>query len=61
MIKMVEELARKEAIEFLGIPEKHFDNYFKSSREIKGFKKRNISTDSRITVKIPIAIEINKL
>jgi len=41
MIKMVEELARKEAIEFLGIPEKHFDNYFKSSREIKGFKKRN--------------------
>jgi hypothetical protein len=36
---MVEELTRKEAIKFLDIPEKNFDNYFKSSKEIKGFKK----------------------
>lgn len=36
---MPEELTRKEAIEFLGIPEKHFDNYSQSSGEIKGYKK----------------------
>ncbi len=38
---MAEELTRKEAIEFLDIPEKHFNNYFKNSKEIKGFKKKN--------------------
>jgi len=32
---MAEELTRKEAIEFLDIPEKHFNNYFKNSKEIK--------------------------
>lgn len=34
-----EELSRKEAIEFLGIPVKNFDNYFQKSREIKRFKR----------------------
>lgn len=34
-------LTRKEAIEYLNIPEKNFDNYHKNSGEIKGFKKRN--------------------
>ena len=38
---MTEELTRKEAIEFLDIPEKNFDNYFKKSEEIKGYKKEN--------------------
>jgi hypothetical protein len=32
----IEQLTRKEAIEFLGIEEKHFDNYHKSSGEIVG-------------------------
>lgn len=32
-------LTRKEAIAYLNIPEKHFDNYFKSSGEIKGYKE----------------------
>jgi len=32
------ELSRKEAIEFLNIPEKNFNNYFKNSNEIKGRK-----------------------
>ncbi len=36
---MAIELTRKEAIEFLDIPDKHFDNYFKNSGEIRGFKK----------------------
>jgi len=30
---------RKEAIKFLGIPEKNFDNYVKSSKEITHYKK----------------------
>jgi hypothetical protein len=34
-------LTRKEAISFLEIPEKHFDNYFKISGEIPGFKQGN--------------------
>lgn len=34
-------LTRKEAIDFLKIPEKIFDNYHKKSREIKGFKENN--------------------
>jgi len=34
-----EELKKKEAIEFLGISEKNFDNYFKFSKEITGKKK----------------------
>ena len=34
-------LSRKEAIQYLKIPEKHFDNYFKSSQEISAFKKKN--------------------
>ena len=38
---MNKELTKKEAIEYLKIPEKHFDNYFKSSAEIKGYKKRS--------------------
>jgi len=33
------ELTKKQAIEFLKIPEKNFNNYFSSSREIKGYKK----------------------
>ena len=36
---MADELSRKEAIQFLDIPEKNFDNYFKSSKEIEGFKR----------------------
>lgn len=35
---MAEVLLKKEAIEYLGINEKEFENYFKSSGEIKGFK-----------------------
>lgn len=31
-------LTKKEAISFLDIPEKHLDNYFKSSKEIEGIK-----------------------
>lgn len=31
---------RKEAVELLKIPEKNFDNYFKNSCEIMGFKNR---------------------
>lgn len=38
---MMRMINRKEAIDLLGIPEKHFDNYFKNSCEIKGFKRRN--------------------
>ncbi len=38
---MTEELNKKEAIEFLGIPPKHFENYLKNSGEIKGFKIKN--------------------
>jgi len=38
---MPTELTRKEAIKFLDIPEKHFDNYFKFSCEFRGFKKKN--------------------
>lgn len=38
---MSEELTKKEAIDFLGIPEKNFENYFKYSGEIKGVKKSN--------------------
>jgi hypothetical protein len=34
-----EEYDRKKAISFLGIPEKNFDNYVKSSKEIKHHKK----------------------
>lgn len=34
-------LTKKEAIKFLNIPEKHFNNYFGYSKEIKGFKKNN--------------------
>ncbi len=34
-------LTRKEAISFLKIPEKHFDNYFKISKEIAGTKEGN--------------------
>jgi len=33
-------LSKKEAVEYLKLPEKHFDNYFKSSCEIKGFKRK---------------------
>ncbi|HRZ30477.1 MAG TPA: hypothetical protein P5274_02315 [Candidatus Paceibacterota bacterium] len=36
--KTIERLTKKEAINFLGIPEKDFDNYFKSSGEIRGYK-----------------------
>lgn len=32
-------ITRKEAIKLLEIPEKHFDNYFKNSCEIIGFKR----------------------
>lgn len=35
------ELNRKEAISFLKIPEKNFDNYVKSSKEIEHYKKSN--------------------
>lgn len=35
---MPEELTRKEAIKYLGITEKEFDNYHKFSAEIQGFK-----------------------
>lgn len=35
---MDEKLNKKEAIEFLGIPEKDFKNYFESSKEIQGEK-----------------------
>ena len=38
---MEEILSKKEAVNFLGIPEKYFDNYFKNSNEIKGFKDNN--------------------
>lgn len=34
-------LTKKEAVSFLGIPEKHFRNYFESSGEIKGTQVRN--------------------
>jgi len=34
-----ETLSRKEAIEYLRIPPKNFDNYFQFSKEIRGFKK----------------------
>lgn len=34
-------LTRKEAISFLNIPEKNFDNYFKVSHEIAGSKEGN--------------------
>ncbi len=37
---MNEKLSKREAIEYLGIPPKNFDNYFKNSKEIKGFKER---------------------
>jgi len=37
-MKQNENLNKKEAINFLNIPEKDFDNYFKSSKEIKGQK-----------------------
>ena len=40
-VNMLNELSRKDAIDFLGIDPKHFDNYFKSSEEIKGYKKKN--------------------
>lgn len=33
------DLTRKQAISHLNVPSKAFDNYFKSSEEIKGFKK----------------------
>lgn len=33
------ELTKKEAIAFLNIPEKDFNNYFSNSGEIKGYKK----------------------
>jgi|GEM_PF-1106481 len=33
------DLNRKEAISFLGIPEKNFDNYVKSSKEISHYKR----------------------
>ncbi len=36
---MGEKITRKQAIEFLAIPEKDFDNYFKNSGEIKGAKE----------------------
>ena len=39
IMKNLNELTRKEAIEYLQIPEKHFDNFFKNSGEIKSFKK----------------------
>lgn len=32
---------KKEAIEFLGISEKQFENYFKYSEEITGYKEKN--------------------
>ncbi|MBT6935976.1 MAG: hypothetical protein HN982_00150 [Candidatus Marinimicrobia bacterium] len=35
------ELTKKEAIKFLEIPEKDFENYHKKSEEIIGYKKRN--------------------
>lgn len=34
-------LTRKQAIEYLEIPKKNFDNYFQNSKEIKGEKIRN--------------------
>lgn len=37
---MPEKLTKKEAISYLGIPDKYFDNYFKNSTEIKGEKER---------------------
>ena len=36
-----ETYTRKEAIQYLNIPEKHFDNYLKFSKEIKGQKQAN--------------------
>ncbi|MGE4651925.1 MAG: hypothetical protein AAEJ53_13645 [Myxococcota bacterium] len=35
------DLTRREAITYLNIPEKHFDNYVKSSNEIAHYKKSN--------------------
>jgi hypothetical protein len=34
-------LSRKEALEYLKIPENYFNNYFNKSGEIKGFKRNN--------------------
>lgn len=38
---MLEELSKKEAIKYLDISDKAFENYFKFSQEIKGYKKSN--------------------
>ena len=37
---MSEYITKKEAIEFLSISEKEFDNYFKSGKEFLGFKEK---------------------
>ena len=36
---MPEELSKKEALEYLDIPPKNFENYLQYSKEIEGFKK----------------------
>jgi hypothetical protein len=36
---MADELTKTEAIEYLGISDKEFDNYFQKSEELKGYKK----------------------
>jgi len=38
---MFEELTKKEAIKYLGIPDKDFENYFKFSKEVEGYQKSN--------------------
>ncbi len=38
---MFKELTKKDAIKYLGIPDKDFENYFKFSKELEGYQKKN--------------------
>jgi len=37
---MFKELTKKDAIKYLGIPDKDFENYFKFSKELEGYQKK---------------------
>ena len=65
---MDEKLTKKEAIEFLSIPEKEFKNYFEFSKEIQGekvgsrwyFNKKNISSWKKLKEERTIHLTINE-
>lgn len=65
---MKEKLTKKEAISFLGIPEKNFKNYFESSKEIIGekiggrwyFDKKNLESWNKLREERTIDLDLKE-